>query len=618
MAAAASTFLPYPLFALATEPACADSDVDDTLQVYFPPFSLAVAMLDSYVDREQDMVNAHHSCISQYVDADIAVERLCAVIDQLTRQARKLPDGERHALLVAAMVTMHLSRPGARTPDVRASTRLLAAAGGPLSRLLLPLAIAWRGCCLTPDSSGSLPRANRTARSSLPHGPRLPKPIQTVMFWKSPTTVLERYRQRYGNPFTLTTTSRPPLVFISDPAGVREVLTAPSDLLHPGEGASVVEPLVGSESFMLLDEAAHLHGRRFILPPLRADAVARKAEIVQDVAEREVASWPQGVPFALHPPLRALALETALRTVLGVSGGNRDSSRLELHDKLLRMLTVTGSTVFPEPLLRHGHGRRIWERFLSDREKVDELLYALIGDADSSAGGCDSVFDALLHARNADGSALTATQVRDNFMSIVLAGHETTSVQLAWAFQLLAHHPNVLDKLAEEIDTGDGDAYLTATIHEVLRHRPAFLFTIPRDVRRPIEIGGHPYEPPARLLACTYLLHHDPELYPNPDAFRPERFLEAQPPQGAWWPWGGGRRRCPGVHLATLEMKIILRTVLASMTVRPAASRIEDARWRSVIVTPAHGSTVVLYPRRRSSARLRAAIDNGEAVDHRI
>jgi cytochrome P450 len=369
---------------------------------------------------------------------------------------------------------------------------------------------------------------------------------------------------------------------------------------------------------MLLDESAHLHGRRLILPPLRADAVARNAEIVQDVAEREVASWPQGVPFAMHPRLRALALEIALLTVLGVSGGSRDSYRLELHDKLLKMLTVTGSAVLPEPLLRHGHGRRIWERFLDDREEVDELLYSLIEDADRSASSCDSVLDSLLHARNDGGSGMTAAQVRDNFMSIVLAGHETTAAQLAWAFQLLAHHPNVLDRLTEEIDTGDSDAYLTATIHEVLRHRSAFMFAIPRDVKRPIEIGRHLYEPPARLLACTYLLHHDPGLYPNPDAFRPERFLEAQPPPGAWWPWGGGRRRCPGRHLATLEMKIVLRTVLATMTVRPASSRIEDARWRSVIVTPAHGSTVVLYPRRRSKARSRTAMDDRKAVGHRI
>jgi cytochrome P450 len=501
------------------------------------------------------------------------------------RQARSLPDRERHAPLVATMITMHLSQPGAR---------------------------------FTPDSSGSPPRANTAARSSLPHGPRLPKPIHTVMMWKSPLTFLARCRQRYDNPFTVPITSHPPLVFISDPGAVREVLTTPCDQLYPGEGASIIEPLVGSESFMLLDEAAHLHGRRLVLPPLRADAVARKAEIVQDVAERHVASWPQGVPFALHPRLRALALEAALRTVLGVSGGGRDSYRLELHDKLLRMLSVTASAVFPEPLMRHGHGRRIWQRFLDHREEVDELLYALIGDADSSAGSCDSVFDALLHAHNADGSALTATQVRDNFMSIVLAGHETTAAQLAWAFQLLAHHPNVLDKLAEEIDAGDSDAYLTATINEVLRHRPAFLFTIPREVKRAIEIGGRLYEPPAHLLACTYLLHHDPKFYPDPDAFRPERFVEAQPPPGAWWPWGGGRRRCPGLHLATLEMKIVLRTVLATMTVRPASSRIERARWRSVIVTPAHGSTVVLYLRRRSSARSRAATDDCEAVRHRV
>ena len=205
----------------------------------------------------------------------------------------------------------------------------------------------------------------------------------------------------------------------------------------------------------------------------------------------------------------------------------------------------------------------------------------------------------LLSAENPDGSPMSTRQIRDNLMSVILAGHETTASELAWAFQLLAHNPKVRARLIEEIDSGGGEEYLTATVHEVLRHRPVFLFTIPRAVKRPIEIGGWTYRPPAQLLGCIYLVHHDPELYPEPHEFRPERFLGSPPNAFTWLPWGGGRKRCPGLQLAMLEMQTVLRTVLETMTIGPAARKIEHPRWRSVIVTPHAGSRVVLQRRRR-------------------
>jgi cytochrome P450 len=434
----------------------------------------------------------------------------------------------------------------------------------------------------------------------LPPGPRLPAPAQTLMIWKSPLTYLERCQRRYGSRFTVNITSRPPLVFISDARHIREVLTAPSDALWPGEGADTIEPLVGDESFMLLDGAPHLGGRKNILPALREGAVTQSAQLVREIAQRSVASWPRDVPFALHPHLRALTLQTALRTVLGVSESISEPCLADLQERLLSMLTVTGSAVFSEPLLRRGPGRRIWMRFLHERGELDDLLYDVIEHQRRREAGTDNVLDRLLSARNVDGSPPTAKQVRDNFMSIVLAGHETTAAQLAWAFQLLAHHPTALRKLIEEIDNDSGEVYLTATIHEVLRHRPVFLFAIPRAVKQPIDIGGWTYGPPAYLLSCIYLLHHDPRQYPAPNEFCPERFLEAPPATEGWRPWGGGRKRCPGVPLATLEMKIVLRTALATMTVLPVAKRIENPRWRSVIVTPAQGSQVVLKQRSQS------------------
>jgi cytochrome P450 len=421
--------------------------------------------------------------------------------------------------------------------------------------------------------------------------------MQTWMLWKSPLAHLERCRERYGSRFTIRPTSHPPLVFHSDVDDIKAILAASPDVLYPGDGAKTVEPAVGQHSFMLQDETAHLNGRRIIMPPLRAKAVMQHTETVGEIARREIADWPRDVPLALHPRLRALTLRTALHTVLGVEGRISERRLNELHERLLEMLSVTGTVVFPEPLLRHGPGRHRWMRFLRERPEVDEMLYEAI-TSNGSREGTDNVLDRLLQARHSDGSPMPPREIRDNLMSIILAGHETTASQLAWAFQLLAHNPKVSDRLIEEIKADAGEEYLTATVNEVIRHRPVFLFAIPRTVRQPIEITGRIYEPPAQLLGCTYLMHHDPAIYSEPHKFCPERFMVDPPARAIWLPWGGGRKRCPGNHLATLEMKIILRTVLSTMTVNPVADTIEPPRWRSVIVTPASGSRVMLHRHR--------------------
>jgi cytochrome P450 len=423
----------------------------------------------------------------------------------------------------------------------------------------------------------------------------VPRPAQTFLIWRWPFQYLTRARERYGSAFTINITSQPPLVFLSDPAEIGEMLAAPTEVLCPGEGASTVQPLVGSESFMLQESETHLCGRRVVLPPLRMHAVQEYGGHLAALAEREVAGWPRGVPFAVHPRLRALTLQTILRTAFGAWELCEPRQLRALREALLAMLTVTASAVFPEPLLRHGPGLKTWRAFLRAQARADRLIYALIAGRRRSGERREDLLDRLLHARNADGSEPSSRQVRDNLMSIILAGHETTASQLAWAFQLLAHNTTVQERLAATLGTAAGEEYLAASVREVLRHRPVFLFAIPRAVKQAVEIGSFTYRPPAQLLACIYLLHHDPSLYPEPEEFRPERFLGAHPPE-VWLPWGGGRKRCPGLHLATLELETVLRAALERFTVRPAG-RIERARWRSVIVTPQAGSRVVLEPR---------------------
>jgi cytochrome P450 len=598
LTAAASAFTPHVLLALAAEPSCEEGDIAKALAAYFPWVSLAITMLDSYVDRLEDDASGNHSYISHYENPDAAVQRLCEIVDRTAREARGLRNGHRHATLVACMVAMHLSRDGAHAPDMHAGRRALAAAGGSLTRLLLPLVRAWRAAYLKHAPADTREPTRGAARDGLPPALPLPRPAQTFLFWGWTFSYLERCRDRYGSSFTLRATSRPPLVIMSDPGDIKAMLSAPAHVLHPGEGGTTITPIVGESSFMLLDEDEHLNARKTILPAFHGKVVQQHAELVAEVVQREVASWPRDVPFALHPRLRALTLEVILRTTFGSSRRLTGDRLYELRDRLLRMLSVTGSAVFPEPLLRHGPGRAIWTRFLRERAEVDRLIYAIIDDGECLEEDPSKLFSKLLGLRNADGSPASPRQVRDNLISIVLAGHETTASELAWAFQLLAHNPRVLERLIDEIDAGAGDEYLTATIQEVLRHRPVFLFSIPRAVKQPIILGGWTYRPPAHLLGCIYLMHHDPALYPEPNEFRPERFIGAPPARFEWLPWGGGRKRCPGQHLAMLEMKTVLRTVLASMTLRPAGGRIEHPRWRSVIVTPHAGSRVVLHPRR--------------------
>jgi hypothetical protein len=196
---------------------------------------------------------------------------------------------------------------------------------------------------------------------------------------------------------------------------------------------------------------------------------------------------------------------------------------------------------------------------------------------------------------------MTNTEIHDHVMSMIVAGHETTAAEIAWALQLIAHSPHVQQRLHEEIESDSGGQYLTATIHETMRHRPAFMFAIPRKVAARTEVGGWLYPRGVHLVPCTYLMHHDPTLYPEPNAFRPERFLGQTPPAGSYLPWGAGRKRCIGRHFALLEMQSVLRETLRQRTLYPASAAIEHPRWRSAILVPHRGSRVIL--RSRSATR---------------
>ena len=429
-------------------------------------------------------------------------------------------------------------------------------------------------------------------RRELPPSAPLPALAQTFACQRWPLAYFERCRARYGDTFTAYPVRMPPLVFLSNPKDIQTVITASPTVLHPGAGAAVISPLVGDRSFMLQEEEQHMRGRSAIIPAFQRKRLDEHTDRIREIVSREVASWPKEVVFAAHPRLRALTLRVILTSVFD----HEDTVIDELHQRLLVALSATASLVLRESWLRHLPGwHTTWSEFLKQRHLSDELIFSLIARRRQEESDRGDLLDMLCQSTNPDGSTVTDQQVRDHLLSVILAGHETTASELAWAFQLLAHNRPEQERLIEEIANDEDDPYLRATIQEVLRDRPVFLFTIPRAVIAPIEIGDYTYRTPVQLLGCIYLLHHDPAQYPDPHQFRPERFLEAPPQRLTWLPWGGGRKRCPGHHLATLEMHTVLRTTLSTRTITPASAHIERARWRSVIVTPHAGSRIILH-----------------------
>lgn len=439
----------------------------------------------------------------------------------------------------------------------------------------------------------------QATHDELPPAAPLPATLQTLACRRWPLGYFECCRSYYGDRFTVRPIDMPPLVFLADPSDVRSVLTASESVFDTGAGGEVVVPLFGEESFMLRDGDAHMCGRNAVLPAFHRGAVQRLTTLVAALIAQEVGSWPLEQPFAVYPRLRALTLRVIVQALLG----DDHSICLELQEQLLEMLAVMHGLLLQQPGLRHLPGwRGAWRQFIERRAKVRLLIESLIASHREEGNGDVDLLDLLVGARNPDGSPLSERQVRDNLLSVLIAGHETTASELAWAFQLLAHNPSVQGRLTEEIDLAGGEEpYLEATIQEVLRHRPVFPFASPRGVVESVEIGGWTYRAPAQLMPCIYLVHHDARLYSHPHEFTPERFLGGHPRPRIWLPWGGGRKRCLGQHLALLEMREVLRAILCERQILPASRQIERPRWRTVLLTPHAGSRVVL--RRRTQPR---------------
>jgi cytochrome P450 len=440
----------------------------------------------------------------------------------------------------------------------------------------------------------------RDLRKSLPPGPLLPGALQMAATWKRPAGSLERLRQRYGKRITVQLPFQPPFVILADPEEIKALFQAPPDVIHPGEGARILEPIVGSNSVILLDEGAHLEQRKLMLPAFHGEKMQRLTGVMTELAEAEIGSWPTEQPTRLHPRLQRLTLEIILRAVFGLEQGPQFE---ELRDTLTELLTFGESPLSVLPAIQRI--APLFGTFRRFRELVahaDALIFRLIDErrADSADEG-DDVLAMLLQARHEDDSPMSDQELRDELMTALVAGHETTASQLAWAFERLAREPGTTARLTAEIDKANTDEYLIATINEILRLKPVLPNAEPRLTKRPVRIGDFEYPPGVALLASAYLVHHDPEIYPDPYAFRPERFLGTQPGTYTWIPFGGGRRRCLGASFAVQEMKIVLKVALTRFELEPAAARAEQTGRRSITFSPREGATVILHRRAAGS-----------------
>jgi cytochrome P450 family 135 len=421
--------------------------------------------------------------------------------------------------------------------------------------------------------------------------------MQTLRWSFRPLPFMQECRQKFGDSFSLKFLGfERPMVLISDPAAIKALYMERSHGLPPGRNI-ILEPILGSRSVLLLEGSEHLARRRLMLPPFHGERMRSYEAVVEEAVGAEIDSWALDREFPIHTRMQAVTLEVILRAVFGVSKG----PRLErLRDRLARVLTETAS---PRAQLiglatRRFRGGNALARFEGQLKAVDELLYAEIAEHRSKPDlpDRDDILSMLMLSEFEDGTTMDDTELRDQLMTLLLAGHETTATALAWTFDLLLRHEVALARLRASLEAGEDD-YLRATISESLRLRPV-LPLAGRRLAKELSVDGLTLPPGTDVSPAIWLTHTRADLYPEPFAFRPERFLDDGPDTYAWIPFGGGIRRCLGASFAEFEMRIVLREVLTRCDLRKASPAPERTGRRNITLSPRDGTPVVVSARR--------------------
>jgi cytochrome P450 family 135 len=429
-------------------------------------------------------------------------------------------------------------------------------------------------------------------QEALPPGPSEPRLAQMMQWLSRPVAYAERQRDRYGEAFTARIEPRP-WVMLGDPEDVRTVFTAGPQRVNAGEANGILRPTLGSHSLLLLDGDEHMRQRKLMLPAFHGERVERYREIMREATERAVTAWSGGEPFALRPHTQAITLEVIMRAVFGLE---EEAAVAPLREPLRRMLDWAGNPAALLVIAMVGADHPFVRRVLARRyvEPVDRELYALIAArrAAPDLAERDDILSMLLLTREpstgfaggARGQPMSDVELRDELLTLLLAGHETTATSLAWAVERLVRHPGGLERLAHDRD------YADAVVKEVLRLRPVVAIVL-RRLREPLEIAGRELPAGTTVAPCILLVHRREDVYPDPEAFRPERFLDRPPGTYTWIPFGGGVRRCLGAAFAQMEMQVVLQTLAQSVRLE-AVGGAEGVRRRGVTLVPARGGEV--------------------------
>jgi cytochrome P450 len=438
---------------------------------------------------------------------------------------------------------------------------------------------------------------------SLPPGPSVPPAVQTVSWLFKPIDFMNRCRRRYGDAFSVTFVGfQTPMVMVSDPDAIAALYKSRESGLPPGRTVAL-QPVMGPRSVLLLEGEEHLARRKLMVPAFHGERMRAFGPLVEELVTREVDGWALGEPFPIHPRMQVVTLEVILRAVFGVS----DETRLPRLRALLSGLLRESSS--PALQLRVLVARRLGRSGPLDdirrtNEEVDDILAAEIADrrADGALEDRPDILSQLMTSRFEDGTGMDDSELRDQLMTLLLAGHETTATALAWTFDLLLRNPPVLARLREELGT-DSDEYLRAVISESLRLRPVIPLA-GRRVHSEFAVNGYTLPAGTDVTPAIWLTHTRSDLYPDPLAFRPERFLDDPPKTYGWIPFGGGVRRCLGAAFAEFEMRVVLREVVGRCDMRLARRGPERIARRNITFSPRHGTPVVVT--RRSPRAVKA------------
>ena len=446
---------------------------------------------------------------------------------------------------------------------------------------------------------------------ALPNGPKSLPYVQLIQWIADPLTYMDRYAKEYGEIFTTRWGKLDPFVMISHPQGIQEMLTNPA-FDAPGRVNGILKPLLGENSMILLSGDRHKRQRQLLMPPFHGDRMRNYSEKICAIATEVASKEAIGKPFSTRSVMQEITMRVILYTVFGLDEGPRWQ---KLRPILAEMLNMTGSPLSSSILFFNWMQQDLgswspWGRMRQRQRQIDELLFAEIEErrAQPERDRTD-ILSLMMAAIDENGQPMTNEELRDELLTLLFAGHETTATALAWAFYWVHHIPTVREKLLQELDSlGENPdpmaifrlPYLTAVCNETLRIYPVGMLAFPRVVREPVSLMGYQLPPATTIVGSIYLIHRREDLYPNPGEFRPERFLEKQFSPYEYLPFGGGTRRCIGLALAQLEMKLVLAIILRNYNLALAQQNPVRAKRRGVTLGPAGGVKMVILGRRRT------------------